>query len=327
MILARLLLIFGIIILLIPGNLKAQENPLHFHSNYLLNPYLVNPAIAGSKDFNNINLSVRQSISQIEGAPRTEIVSGHTRLRKPTKGYSWSYRNPGFTNIGLGGLLYNDMINGFRRLGAEVTYAYHVPLHRAAFSHLSFGLSGTAFYYSINPNAFNVIGDPLLTGEVLNSIVPDANFGIYYYGINHYLGISVYNLFETNIKTGTDEPINRKRTYFFLGGHKFLLSVDKYILLEPSILMKFTEETYKKFYNYIDISLRCYIQTIYFGMSYRMKETLTTFALYQFRNVNIGMAYEFPFSKAYNLTFGTAQIMVGVNFGKGINIFGDARYW
>ncbi len=327
MTISRKLLIIGIILILIPVRLKSQDSPLHFHSHYLFNPYMVNPAIAGSKDFTNINISVRQYISKIEGSPKTQVISGHTRLRRPAHGYTWSYRNPGFTNIGVGGLLYNDMISGFRKLGAEVTYAYHVPLSRSAFSHLSFGLSGSAFYYSINPNAFNVIGDPVLSGEVLKSAVPDANFGIYYYGINHYAGISAYNLFESNIKPGNNDPINRKRTYFLLGGYKWLLNSDKYILLEPSILVRATEETFKEFYNYIDINLKCYIQTLYFGMSYRMKETLVTYALYQFRNINVGIAYEFPFSKAMNLTFGTAQIIAGVNFGKGLNIFGDARYW
>jgi type IX secretion system PorP/SprF family membrane protein len=328
MIFSRLLFISGIIVvLLMPSNVKSQEHPLHFHSQYLFNPYLVNPAIAGSKDFNNINITVRQYLSQIEGAPKTQLISGHTRLRRAAHGYSWSYRNPGFTNIGIGCLLYNDIIGGFRKLGTEVTYAYHIPLNRAAFSHLSFGLSGSAFYYSINPNAFNVVGDPILSGDVLGSVVPDANFGVYYYGINHYVGISAYNLFESNIKPGNNEPINRERTYFLLGGYKWLLKSDKYVMLEPSILVRVTEKTYKEFYNYIDINLRCYIHTLYFGMSYRMKETLATFMLYQFRNLNIGMAYEFPFTKAVNLTFGTAQIMVGINFGKGLNIFGDARYW
>jgi type IX secretion system PorP/SprF family membrane protein len=332
MIISRALLIAGIFEILIIFKTESQENPLHFHTQYLFNPYFVNPAIAGSKDFNNINISVRQYISKIEGAPKTQLITGHTRLRKPTKGYSWSYRNPGFTNIGIGGILYNDVIAGFRKLGTEITYAFHVPLNRSAFSHLSFGLSGTAFYYSINPNAFNVIGDPMLSEGVLNSAVPDANFGIYYYGINHYVGISAYNLFESNIKSGKNEPIkrdtiDRERMYFLLGGYKWLLNSDKYIMLEPSILVRINEETYKEFYNYIDINLRCYIQTLYFGASYRMKETLAAFMLYQFRNINIGMAYEFPFSKAVNLTFGTAQIMVGVNFGKGLNIFGDARYW
>src|SRR4030042_4553492 len=122
----RALLIAGILVILIPISAKSQEHPLHFHSQYLFNPYLVNPAIAGSKDFSNINISVRQYISKIEGSPKTQVISGHTRLRKQTKGYSWSYRNPGFTNIGIGGLLYNDKIGGFRKLGAEVTYAYHV---------------------------------------------------------------------------------------------------------------------------------------------------------------------------------------------------------
>lgn len=328
MVISRVYLISWIIVfLLLPNNVKSQENPLHFHSQYLFNPYFVNPAIAGSKDFNNINISVRQYISQIEGSPKTQVISGHTRLRKPTKGYSWSYRNPGFTNIGIGGLLYNDIIGGFRRLGTEVTYAYHVPLHRAAFSHLSFGLSGTAFYYSINPNVFNVVGDPLLSGDVTSCAVPDANFGIYYYGISHYVGISAYNLFESNIKAGANEIINRERIYFLLAGYKWMLNREKYFMLEPYFLVRVTEDSYKEFYNYIDVGFRCYIQTLYFGLSYRMKETLTAFMLYQFRNINVGMAYEFPFSKAVNLTFGTAQIMVGINFGKGLNIFGDARYW
>jgi type IX secretion system PorP/SprF family membrane protein len=327
MIISRVLLIAGIFGILIPIKVKCQEHPLHFHSQYLFNIYLVNPAIAGSKDFNNINISVRQYISHIDGAPKTQVISGHARLRKPTKNYNWSYRNPGFTNIGIGGIFYNDFIGGFRKLGTEVTYAYHIPLDRDAFSHLSFGLSGSIFQYSIDPNTFNVIGDPLLSGDVLSSIVPDANFGIYYYGVSHYIGISVYNMFESNIRPGTNKPINRERMYFLLGGYKWLLSRDKYIMFEPSILVRFTEKTYEEFYNYIDINLRFYIQSLYFGTSYRLNETLATFILYQFRNINLGIAYEFPFINDTNITFGVAQIMAGINFGKGLNLFGDARYW
>ena len=327
MIIIRLILIIAIIEILIPIKVASQEHPLHFQSQYLFNPYYINPAIAGSKDFNNVNISVRQYLSRIEGAPKTQVISGHSRLRKSLKGYYWSYRNPSFTNIGIGGILYNDIIGGFRKLGAEITYAYHVPLQRAAYSHLSFGLSGTAFYYSINPNAFNVVGDPLLNGEVLGNVVPDANFGIYYYGVHHFVGISAYNLFESNIKPGTNEAIARERTYFLLGGYKWLLNNSKYIMLEPSILVRVTEKNYKEFYNYIDLDLKLYIQNLYLGASYRMKEAVTTFFLYQFRNVNVGIAYEFPFSGIRNVTFGTVQIMAGINFGKGLNIFGDAIYW
>ncbi len=307
----------------------AQESFLFKHSHYLFNPYLANPAIAGSKDFNSISISLRQYISAVEGSPKTQIISGHGRLRYPAKGYSYSFRNPGFTNIGVGGLLYNNSYGAFRRLGAQLTYAYHVPLNREAYSHLSFGLSATGLYYSMNPNLFNVIGDPLLSNGTQGSFIPDANFGIYYYGIGHYAGLSVSNLFESGLSLGKDEyeTIDIHRRYFFIAGYQWLLFRNRSIMLEPSVMIQTTEETVADFYKNIDINLKLYTQSIYFGTSLRVNQSMAFFTLYQFRNIFGGLSYEIPFSKAINITTGSAEIIVGMNFGKGRNIFGDSRYW
>ncbi len=123
-------------------------------------------------------------------------------------------------------------------------------------------------------------------------------------------------------------------------GYKLLL-MDK-IILEPSILYKSEniplpstyidpEEaqpaTNTQFNHQIDINLKVYYQTFVAGLSYRMNQGLTAWGQYQYRNLFFGLAYEYPMSEVWNVSFGSINVVLGINLGRGRNRFGDRRYW
>lgn len=312
------------------SEVKAQEIPIYFQSQYLFNPYLINPAYAGSKDFTAILLSARQNFTNITGAPKTQILSAHSRLGESMDIFSRKEKSGSFfTNVGVGGLLFNDVSAAFRKIGLQLTYAYHLPLSRKQLRHLSFGISANAFIYSFSPNSFNIITDPLLNQGAKSTFVPDANLGLYYYGIHLYGGISSSNIFMNSIKLDaphySEIPIDRK--YFLLLGYKFNLSQTRGIVLEPSVLVHADEEEISKFYENIDVTLKLYFPRFFVGTSYRYNESFVVCGLYHFDYFYVGLAYEYPVGDIWNYTYGNTQIVIGVNLGRGKNRFGDSRYW
>jgi type IX secretion system PorP/SprF family membrane protein len=275
-----------------------------------------------------LSLSARQNIEKIAGAPRTQVLCGHLRIRNYKRIREGQLKHGSeFTNIGVGGYLYNDMSGPLRKMGFQITYAYHVPLNQESISHLSFGISFNGFLYRLYYGELNTLRDPLIDEGTQQSFVPDANFGIYYYGKNIFAGISSTQLFETPIKWKDDKytSIAIKRNYFLLAGYR--LQIKQIILLEPSMLINVTDNTLKEFYEHFDLNLRVYYSTLSFGTSYRFNDGLVVMGQYQFQNFFVGLAYDYPFGNIWNYTYGNVEVVLGMNLGKGKNRMGDSRYW
>lgn len=306
----------------------AQEIPIYYQSQYLNNPYLINPAIAGSKDYTIIDLSVRQNTASIAGAPKTQMLSAQARLRNFLNLNSKSIkRGSQFSNVGLGGYIFNDASGPLKKIGFQFTYAYHLPLNRKSIEHISFGVSFNGFNYSINYGELNVLRDPLINEGTQSAFVPDANFGVYYYGKNLFGGLSVAQIFETPIKWSNEnfEQVPIPRKYFLLAGTKFLIYDD--IIVEPSVLFWAEDETISEIYKQFDVNLKVYYNTIQAGLSYRMNSGFALWGRYQYRNFFFGLAYEYPTSEIVSYTYGTIEVNIGINLGQGKNRFGDSRYW
>ncbi|MGC9471126.1 MAG: PorP/SprF family type IX secretion system membrane protein [Bacteroidales bacterium] len=320
-----ILLIFSVIL-----NIKtyAQEIPIYFQSQYLFAPYLINPAIAGSKDFYAFTLSSRQNVEKIANAPRTQALTFQARIPNYRRLRGKIVKQGSeFTNVGLGAYIYHDTNGPLRKTGLQATYAYHVPLSRTSISHLSFGLSANIMLYSLFYGDLNTLRDPLIDEGTQSTFIPDANFGIYYYGRSLYAGISSNQLFENSIKWESDLYVNTpiKRQYFLLAGYKFYIKYS--YILEPSIMVRSENPSLHDLFEKLDFNLKFHFRTAALGVSYRMNNGLVCMGQYQFQNWVFGLAYEYPFSSIWNYNGGMAEVMVGLNLGKGKNRFGDSRYW
>ena len=64
--------------LLLAGELKAQQLPLY--SQYLMNGFMINPAMAGYDGYTAFNLTYRQQWLGFAEAPRTYSASFQSRL-------------------------------------------------------------------------------------------------------------------------------------------------------------------------------------------------------------------------------------------------------
>lgn len=170
--------------------IKSQQVPLY--SQYMMNGFLLNPAVAGSEGYTAVNLTAREQWIGLKGAPLTHALTGQTRLLKNSfinKSNNVKLHrkaNSRSGKVGLGGYIFNDRNGPINRTGIQLTYAYHIRMKR---SQLSFGLSGVGYQFSINQEKLRFEEDDQFWQNSPKSLfIPDANFGVYYSDPNLYGG-------------------------------------------------------------------------------------------------------------------------------------------
>jgi type IX secretion system PorP/SprF family membrane protein len=312
------------------STLNAQQLPVY--SQYMMNGFLLNPAIAGHEGYTAINITGREQWAGLKDAPGTYAVAYQTRLlknsyisrsasiRKRKRVMSRSGR------VGYGFYAFTDMAGAFNRTGLQGSYTYHIPFDR---SQLSFGVSLTGYQFKIDEEKMKLRteGDPLLLDMEKSAIIPDANFGVYYTDKNFYAGLSALQLFQTPLKLGADQEgpgFRMIRHYFAMAGYRFELSRD--LLMEPSFLFKTTE----RFVAQVDVNVRMYFQENYWaGLSYRtggsysiieesMKGKGSSAIIMGGLRVDkyyFGYAFDYTFNALGARTWGSHEIMAAVKFG------------
>jgi len=64
------------------GMVKLQAQQLPQYSQYMMNKFLINPAVAGSEGYTAFNLTAREQWIGLENSPRTYAFSAQTRVLK-----------------------------------------------------------------------------------------------------------------------------------------------------------------------------------------------------------------------------------------------------
>jgi type IX secretion system PorP/SprF family membrane protein len=310
----------------------SQGQQLPIYSQYMMNSFLLNPAVAGHEGYTAINVTAREQWLGLKDAPSTYAVSAQTRLlrnsfisrsasiRKRKRVMSRSGR------VGYGLYAYTDMAGAFNRTGLQGTYSFHIPLRS---SQLSFGVSLTGYQFRMDEDKMKLLDtdDQLLLDTKKSALIPDANFGAYYSDAHLYAGISAMQLFQSPLNLGGDKGgpgFQMVRHYFAIAGYRFEISRD--LLIEPSFLFKTTEQ----FIAQIDVNIKSYIQEDYWaGISYRTggsygiaEESMNGkgSALILMGGLRIdryyfGYAFDYTFNAIGARTLGSHEIMAVVKFG------------
>jgi type IX secretion system PorP/SprF family membrane protein len=309
-----------IIVLLILGftaQTKAQILPLY--SQYVLNAFMVNPAVAGHDGYTSFNTSARQQWLGFSQAPRPYSASWQTRVLK--KSYKIVNRPVKSDNrlkpsthgrVGLGAYLINDVNANVATTGISFTYAYHIFLGR---QQLSFGLAGKAFQYRIYEDqlTFGVAGDPVLNSDFKTvAYSPDADFGVYFQDPNYFVGLSVSNLFQTSLKIGGNErDFGTPRHYWAMGAYRFRLS--DLFELEPGVLLKSPENWNPQG----DFTLKLYVaEQFWGGLSYRTSSNSMILLLgVKLDGLYFGYSFDWTFSEIGHFSYGSHEIVLAYKIG------------
>jgi type IX secretion system PorP/SprF family membrane protein len=276
----------------------AQQLPLY--SQYMMNGFLLNPAMAGCVDYTPVRITARRQWEGINNAPQTYAISGHTSLANGT--------------MGAGGYIFADMFGPIGRTGIQGSYAYHLELP-AIESKLGLGLSLTAFQYKLDESNLNLLedGDEAISYGVETSFVPDATFGAYLYNYKYFVGFSGAQLIQYNVGINDNNDNRMIRHYFITAGYR--IKAGEKFEIEPSVLLKGTEN--KSPFS-LDFNIKGYFMKNYWaGVSYRTGDAVIAILGVKVDKYYIGYAFDYTFSNIRNHSTGSHEIMIGINIGEG----------
>ena len=128
--------------LMVVAGTQAQQRP--HYTQYVLNQYIINPAITGIENYTDVKFSHRHQWVGFEDAPVTTYFTIHKALGKNDyrttatsfemegenprgKGY-WSEYEPADPHHGIGLQVINDQTGPINNFSAYATYAYHIGI-------------------------------------------------------------------------------------------------------------------------------------------------------------------------------------------------------
>lgn len=305
----------GLLVVIFSLQAFSQQVPLY--SQYMLNGFLLNPAIAGAEGYTAVNLTAREQWIGFQDAPGTYALSFQTRVLKKSyisKSSSVKKRQRYGSRsgkVGLGGYVFSDRNGAVERTGIKISYAYHMFFHS---SQLSMGMALSGYQFRLNDKKIILDdpGDSFWIGAHGTTFIPDADAGIYYDARNWYVGASVDQLFESVLKLGDIgyDQYKMERNYYILGGYDY--EMNEKIIITPSTLVKFAENGAFQ----VDFSAKVYYnQTYWGGLTYRTGNALIVMAGLSIDRLIFGYAFDISMSSIMKHSFGTHEFVFATKFG------------
>ena len=313
------LVITGIFLL---GNQKLDAQQLPHYSQYMMNKFLINPAVAGSEGYTAFNLTAREQWIGLANSPRTYAFSAQTRVLRNSfisRGASVKNKRPPASRsgkVGLGGYVFADQTGIFSRTGIKITYSYHISFRKGQ---LSFGLSGSGYQFRVDKQAviLNDPGDKVVDTYSNQMFIPDADFGVYYSDPKLYAGLSASQLLGASLQFGQVSDYAKYkllRHFYFIGG--YYLDISDYLIFEPSILLKTSEMGRFQ----IDLTGKFHIYENYWaGLSYRTGAEAGALIIMGGLKVDkffFGYSFDYTLSNIMRHNFGSHEFMIAMKLGE-----------
>jgi type IX secretion system PorP/SprF family membrane protein len=328
-----------LLLLMIAEGTRAQQQP--HYTQYILNTFIINPAVAGIENYWDVKASHRHQWAGLNGAPVTSYLTIHGPLRKSDypsasitgltppgenprgKAYWQQYETPP-SHPGAGLTILNDKTGPLNRFSITGTYAHHIALSPR--TSISAGVSFGVQSVSVDASAleFQQAGDPVVaSSQLLNKWKPELNAGLMLYSADFYIGASAQNIIPQQLsfdegKVVGDSLYRGKLVphLFFSAGYRTWINEDVSVL--PSVMVRMVTAAPVSF----DVNAKfLYRDRMWVGGSYRIQDGFAAMLGVNISStINIGYSYDYTTSSLNVVSKGTHEILIGFLIG---NRFGD----
>lgn len=290
----------------------SQQNPQL--SQYLQNPFVVNPAMTGVEDYVDLTTAYRNQWTGFDGAPRTATLSfnGSLHLLKARL-----QRKEGESHQGIGAFIYTDDVGPIKQGAFYASYAYHLKVSQDWFLSIGTFTGATQFRYDASDAI--LLQNP---NDILVNSFSDFNFdmslGLYAYSEYLFLGIAANQLFDNQIPYDVDNGVlttdgRLERNFNLLVGSRISLNTEWEMV--PSVLLKTVANAPMQW----DVGVKMvYNNTLWGGLAYRDQDAvLGYFGLRLMNNFLATYSYDWSTTDFSGQQSGTHEITLGYRFDFG----------
>ena len=302
-------LLLGTLLMLASFSSNAQQETQH--SMYFFNPVLLNPAYAGSQEAIQVTATVRDQWTNLKGAPKTQVLSLHSPLKKE--------------NIGVGFTVLNDQLGITKNTGVYADLAYSIKVNKKN-NRLAFGVKvGMDFFrQDFSSLRVNDNTDALYTeGFNYKKNLFNIGAGLYYYGKRHYIGISTPRLVKNKINLASDQQALQENHYYAFGG--IVIKLNPAINMRPSFIVKYVNNAPLSIEGNLSF---LFYDKIWIGAMYRHKAAIGLNIMYNInQNLRIGYAYDYQLTSLQKFSQGSHEIMLSYDLRSKAKGFKSPRYF
>jgi type IX secretion system PorP/SprF family membrane protein len=285
------------------SGVSAQQDP--HYTQYMYNMSVMNPAYAGSKENLSMGLLHRRQWIELEDAPTTSTLFGHSPVGK---------------NVGLGLSVVSDKIGPVEENNVYGDFSYTLKLggeHKLALG-LKAGL--TLHNVALNSRIASTLPDP--TDGVFGADVSNSYFnfgtGAFYYTNKYYLGLSVPNMMRSKHLDFDGRSYGSETShYFFTGGYVF--DINENVKFKPFFMAKSSFEAPAS----LDVSTNFMFRDKFeIGGTYRLDDSFGAMVNYAITpSLKIGYAYDHIISDLKVTTPSSHEVILlfDVNFSKKVS--------
>jgi type IX secretion system PorP/SprF family membrane protein len=324
------------VLMLISVSLSAQQRP--HYTQYIMNNYIVNPAIGGIENYVDVKLSMRNQWVGIEGAPRTMYATVHGPIGKKDyrgsatsfdmKGQNprgreyWSNYTAAEPHHGLGLTAINYSTGYINRSTAYATYSYHQGLTGTTSLAAGFGLGFSSFNINRSKITLATAFDPAIGDATSNltKIKPELNAGLWLYSSRYFLGLSAQQIIPVRVNLVDSSAFKSTLVphLFLTAGYRFFISEDFTAL--PSTMIRYVAGLPVS----VDINFKAqYRDLFWLGGNFRNGDGFSGMVgLNIAQTLNVSYAYDLNRGKYLLSTMnrGTHEIVLGFTLN---NVYGD----
>ncbi|MFN8358105.1 MAG: type IX secretion system membrane protein PorP/SprF [Spirosomataceae bacterium] len=321
----------------------AQQKP--HYSQYMMNGYLLNPALSGIEDYMDVKTGYRNQWSGFGGEPTTFYLSAHGALNKPDRTsvgalpvrgnngrripkakYNPYQVVPGHHGVGM--MLVSDKTGPTSRTSFALSYAYHLPLRNGM--KLSLGASGGLTQHTLDFDKITLANpvDPVTQQGKVNTTQPDVNIGAWLYTRQWYVGASANQILAKKLdftgNQGSYQWLGQLYTHYFVtAGYRAELSEDW--AFSPSVMVKYVRPTPLSF----DINAKLFFRDrFWFGGSYRHKDAVVGLVGFNVNYlINIGYSYDYVLSSINTVAKGSHEVVIGIMLNNKQRILCPVHMW
>ena len=306
----------------------AQQKP--HYTQYVINQYIINPAITGIENYVDLKLSHRHQWVGMQDAPVTTYLSVHGPIGKDDyrttatsfeisgdnpRGQSyWENYTAAEPHHGIGLQVIKDVTGPLSNFSAYGTYAYHIGLGPRTNLSGGFGIGFQRLGLDVSKLDF---GDPTIDPAVygsgiLNKTRMDLMAGLYLYSSDYFVGLSAQQIIPQKLDFSNNyiRPSEGKTVPHLFATAGIRIPVGYDFNLIPSVMVKYISPVPVQFEFNGKLQYR---DLAWIGASYRRNDGIAGMLGLNISNrLNVGYSYDYTTSRLNNFTKGTHEVIIGL---------------